>query len=131
MDFAVSVLNLKKKFPVRKGFVEALCGVDLNIVKGEIFGFLGPNGAGKTTTLRILTTLLPFNEGEVVVAGINIHKDPQTVRKRVGYVSQKGGADRHATGWENLMLQGHLYGLSKEDAAKQAKTLTQTFSLAE
>ena len=131
MQPAVVTSNLKKKFRTSKGFIEALQGVDLEVSKGEIFGFLGPNGAGKTTTLRILTTLLPFDEGEAVVAGVNVKADPQNVRRRIGYVSQKGGADRQATGWENLVLHGRLYGMTKPDAIKQAETLIDTFSLSE
>ena len=119
--FAVVLSNLHKTFPGSKGPVHAVRGVNLEVPQGQIFGFLGPNGAGKTTTLRIITTLLPFEKGEVFVAGVDVKKDPQEVRKRIGYVDQKGGGDLSATGWENLILQGRLYGLSKERAVTQAK----------
>jgi len=131
MTSEVEISELHKSFKTSKGPLEALRGVNLSIHKGEIFGFLGPNGAGKTTTLRILTTLLPFEKGEVRVAGIDVQKNPQLVRKRIGYVSQKGGADRHATGWENLVLEGRLYGMTKADACKQAEELVEAFSLEE
>jgi ABC-2 type transport system ATP-binding protein len=127
----VKISGLHKSFKTAKGLFEALRGVDLSVFKGEIFGFLGPNGAGKTTTLRILTTLLTFEKGEVFVAGIDVKKNPHLVRKRIGYVSQKGGADRHSTGWENLVLQGRLYGMTQIDTCKQAKELIKTFSLDE
>jgi ABC-2 type transport system ATP-binding protein len=126
---AVALSNVHKTFSRGKKTVLALQGVDLEVPQGEIFGFLGPNGAGKTTTLRILTTLLPFEQGEVIVAGIDVKKDRQNVRKSIGYVSQKGGADPSATGWENLILQGRLHGLSKESAIASAETLVKNFSL--
>jgi len=131
MNFQIEVSGLHKSFKTAKGPFEALRGVNLSVVKGEIFGFLGPNGAGKTTTLRILTTLLPFEKGEVRVAGVDVKENPQLVRTKVGYVSQKGGADRQATGFENLLLEGRLYGMSKADASRQAEELVETFSLAE
>ena len=130
-ELAVVLSNVYKTFSNLKAPIHALQGVDLEVQKGEIFGFLGPNGAGKTTTLRILTTLLPFEKGEVFVSGIDVKKNPQEVRKSIGYVSQKGGADSHATGWENLILQGRLFGLSPQTAASSAETLVATFSLKE
>lgn len=131
MELAVKISKLKKTFSSRAGKVEALRGVDLEVPKGEIFGFLGPNGAGKTTTLRILTTVLPYDEGEAVVVGYNVLTHPHEVRKRIGYVSQKGGADRHATGLDNLLLQGKLHGMDHEKAMKQAKSLVEVFALEE
>lgn len=126
---SVVLSNVHKTFLGHKEPVHALRGVDLEVPKGEIFGFLGPNGAGKTTTLRILTTLLPFEKGEAHVAGVDVKKDPQKVRKCIGYVSQKGGTDLRATGRENLVLQGRLYGLSKEGARAQSDALIEAFSL--
>ena len=128
-DYAVILSNVYKTFWTSQGPVHALQGVDLEVPAGEIFGFLGPNGAGKTTTLRILTTLLPSDRGEAVVAGVHVAESPKEVRKSIGYVSQKGGADRQATGWENLILQGRLYGMSKPGAQKQAQGLVDLFSL--
>jgi ABC-2 type transport system ATP-binding protein len=127
-EFAVILSKVHKTFPGKEP-VLALRGVDLQVPKGIIFGFLGPNGAGKTTTLRILTTLLPFEQGNAYVAGIDVKQDPQAVRKMIGYVSQKGGADRAATGRENLLLQGRLYGLSSGEAIAQAESLIDTFVL--
>ncbi len=130
-DPALVLSNIHKTFRGFKEQVHALRGVDLIVPKGEVFGFLGPNGAGKTTTLRILTTLLPFEIGEANVAGIDVKRYPDRVRKCIGYVSQKGGADCRATGWENLILQGRLYGLSKVESIEQAKTLIDDFFLKE
>ncbi|MGD2168850.1 MAG: ATP-binding cassette domain-containing protein [Chlamydiota bacterium] len=127
----IQISDLHKSFKTSKGIFEALRGVDLSVSEGEVFGFLGPNGAGKTTTLRILTTLLPFEKGKVLVTGIDIKENPQLVRKRVGYVSQKGGADRFATGWENLILEGRLHGMDRSNAQQQAEQLVKAFSLEE
>ncbi|ACE06236.1 hypothetical protein Aasi_0867 [Candidatus Amoebophilus asiaticus 5a2] len=131
MHTILTTQNLKKRFPVKNGFHEAVRGVDLQVFEGEIFGFLGPNGAGKTTTLRMLTTLLPIDEGEAHVAGYNVKTQPQEVRKRIGYVSQQGGADRNATGRENLILQGRLYGMSKAETIQAANHLIDILSLGE
>ncbi|MEI8300623.1 MAG: ATP-binding cassette domain-containing protein [Chlamydiota bacterium] len=131
MRSVVITSNLKKRFPFKKGFTEVLQGVDLEVFKGEIFGFLGPNGAGKTTTLRILTTLLPFDSGQAFIDGLCIQTQASEVRKRIGYVSQKGGADPRSTGLENLILQGCLYGLSSKEALLQANKLITTFELSD
>jgi ABC-2 type transport system ATP-binding protein len=120
---------------LRKGFgppakrVEAVLGIDLDVHRGEIFGFLGPNGAGKTTTLRMLTTLLPIDDGTAVVAGCDVGKAPGEVRRRIGYVSQLGGTDPFATGRENVALQARLYGASKEAAVSRASELLDLLDL--
>ncbi len=128
----VSVLEtrgLKKSFRTRRGVVEAVRGVGLSVEKGEIFGFLGPNGAGKTTTLRMLATLLEPDGGEATVAGCDLLKEPGKVRERIGYVGQAGGADRSATGRENLMLQARLYGMRKKEAREKVEKMIPAFDL--
>ncbi|HLZ55883.1 MAG TPA: ATP-binding cassette domain-containing protein, partial [Ktedonosporobacter sp.] len=107
----------------KKVQVDALSGVDLQVQKGEIFGFLGPNGAGKTTMLRILATLLPPDKGRAVVAGYDLLREPKKVRTCIGYVSQAGGADSMSTGRENLILQARLYDLTASTARKRAAEL--------
>ena len=72
----ITTHELKKSFRSRKGPVEAVRGVSISVQRGEIFGFLGPNGAGKTTTLRMLTTLLPIDEGSASVAGYDVARQP-------------------------------------------------------
>ncbi len=109
-DKIISTDRLRKSFRSPSGRVAAVNGVSIEVARGEIFGFLGPNGAGKTTTLRMLTTLLPIDEGTATVAGFDVARQPKEVRSRIGYVSQLGGADDLATGRENLVLQGRLYG---------------------
>ena len=129
MKAVIEAHGLRKDFRSRRGMVEAVRGVDLRVHSGEIFGFLGPNGAGKTTTLRMLSTLLPPSGGEATVAGHNLFLEPARVRERIGYVSQAGGADENATGRENLMLQGRLYGLRKKEALARAGALADALEL--
>jgi ABC-2 type transport system ATP-binding protein len=93
------------------GDVKALDGLDLEVEAGTVFGLLGPNGAGKSTTVRILTTLSRPDAGRARVAGIDVLADPVRVRQAIGVVGQKMGADREATGRENLVLQGELYSI--------------------
>ncbi len=126
---AVRTTGLRKAFRVKNKTVQAVCGIDLIVPAGQIFGFLGPNGAGKTTTMRMLTTLLRPDAGEAFVAGADVRRSPQQVRRRIGYVGQLGGADASATGRENLLLQGRLYGMSAAAAARRAAELVQVFDL--
>jgi ABC-2 type transport system ATP-binding protein len=93
------------------GDVTALDGLDLHVEAGTVFGLLGPNGAGKSTTVRILTTLSRPDSGRASVAGVDVLADPLRVRHAIGVVGQKMGADREATGRENLVLQGELYSI--------------------
>jgi ABC-2 type transport system ATP-binding protein len=127
----IAVSDLRKSFGSKGRQVEAVRGVSLTVAPGEIFGFLGPNGAGKTTTLRMLTTLLPIGGGSVSVAGFDVRSQAGLVRRRIGYVSQAGGADQLATGRENLILQGRLYGGAKADVARRVDELLVQFDLPE
>ena len=119
----IETKELTKTFKTRKGNVEAVRGVNLQVHEGEIFGFLGPNGAGKTTTMRMLATLLESTSGQATVCGRDLRREPGQVRTQIGYVGQKGGAEVMETGRENLVLQGRLYGMSKADAEKRASEL--------
>ena len=137
VDNIISAQGLRKSFPARGrgrgkgGQVEAVRGVTIEVARGEIFGFLGPNGAGKTTTLRMLTTLLPIDAGAATVAGFDVARQPHQVRSRIGYVSQLGGADELATGRENLLLQGRLYGASLAQVEPRAQALVELLDLAD
>jgi ABC-2 type transport system ATP-binding protein len=121
--------NLRRVFKSRKGAVEAVAGVDLDVKKGEIFGFLGPNGAGKTTTLRMLSTLLPPTSGEATVAGFDLRRDPDKVRYEIGYVSQEGSSAPEVPGRTELVMQGRLYGMSKARALERAAELIESLEL--
>ena len=131
MDNVIETRDLRKSFPAKGGAVDAVRGVSIDVRRGEIFGFLGPNGAGKTTTLRMLTTLLPIGSGTATVAGFDVGRQPKQVRERIGYVSQLGGADELATGRENLILQGRLYGAARAQVAPRAEELAGLLDLAE
>jgi ABC-2 type transport system ATP-binding protein len=128
---ALVIEGLRKSFRSKGGPIEAVRGIDLHVAQGEIFGFLGPNGAGKTTTLRMLTTLLPPDGGRALVAGADIARQPREVRRRIGYVGQQGGADKPATGRENLVLQGRLFGQSRWRATARAAELIDLLELSE
>jgi ABC-2 type transport system ATP-binding protein len=125
----IETRDLRRTFKTRSGAVEAVRGVDLDVTSGEIFGFLGPNGAGKTTTLRMLATLLKPTSGVATVAGADLAREPQTVRRRIGYVPQGGSTDPAETGRGELVLQGRLYGLSKTDAERRAVEVLTTLEL--
>ena len=132
-DVIIKTKNLRKTFPAKKKgeAVEAVKGIDLSVKKGQIFGFLGPNGAGKTTTLQMLTTVLSPTSGEAIVVGFDLLKNPQKIRKRIGYVSQAGGADSSTNALENLVLQARLYGDTKTHAENRAKELIERFQMSE
>ena len=120
---AVQAEGLVKHYEGRDGKVEAVRGVDLEIPAGEIFGFLGPNGAGKSTTVRMLTTLLTITGGRARVAGVDVAEDPDGARRRIGVALQEAGLDPRQTGRELLVLQGRLFGFTKDEAAKRAGEL--------
>ncbi len=119
----IETVGLSKSFKTRRGVVEAVRGVDMQVEEGEIFGFLGPNGAGKTTTMRILATLMQPTGGHASVAGFDLATQAGKVREKIGYVSQAGGVEVAATGRENLILQARLYGLSLKKAQERAAIL--------
>jgi ABC-2 type transport system ATP-binding protein len=120
---AVLAQGLVKHFTGRDGKVEAVRGVDLDVRAGEIFGFLGPNGAGKSTTVRMLTTLLSITAGRAEVMGVDVAREPDEARRRIGVALQEAGLDPRQTGRELLLLHGRLFGLSAAQAAERAKEL--------
>ncbi|HLM95717.1 MAG TPA: ATP-binding cassette domain-containing protein [Acidimicrobiales bacterium] len=95
----------------RYGSTVALAGIDLEVRRGEIYGFLGPNGAGKSTLIRVLCTLLQPSSGRAEVAGYDVAQHPKEVRVRIGVALQEAALDQRQTGRELLALQGRLYGL--------------------
>jgi ABC-2 type transport system ATP-binding protein len=104
---AIEVLDLVKRY----GNVTALAGVTFSVSRGEIFGLLGPNGAGKTTTIKILTGLTPPTSGRAYVAGFDVVRQPNEVKRRVGWVSSEVILDDDLNAWENLELQARLQGV--------------------
>jgi len=129
MALAVEAEQLVKKFTGRAGTVEAVNGVDLQVAGGEMFGFLGPNGAGKSTTVRMLTTLTTITSGRARVAGVDVQRDADGVRNKIGVALQEAGLDPRQTGRELLVLQAKLFGLSTAAAAERAQELLELVDL--
>ena len=125
---AVQARQLIKTYP---GEVTALCGMDVTVEPGTVFGLLGPNGAGKSTPVKILTTLAKPDSGTATVAGHDVLRHPSRVRRAIGVVTQSSGADPVATGRENLQLQGRLYGLKGAALNRRVDELLDRFSLAD
>jgi len=128
---AVEACELRKSYRSRTGEVRALDGLSFSAEAGTVFALLGPNGAGKTTTVRILTTLSRPDAGKAVVAGIDVLKRPGRVRSAIGAVSQHSGALSLLTGYENLVLQGRIYGMPRRELRRRAAELLDQFGLAE
>ncbi|WP_295694474.1 ATP-binding cassette domain-containing protein [Lapillicoccus sp.] len=112
-----------------KSEVRAVDGVDIDVAEGEVVGFLGPNGAGKTTTLRMLTTLLRPTAGTATVAGFDVVKQAEQVRRSIGYVSQSGSTGGTARAGEEVMDHGMLYGLTSAQAKERGHQLFEQLDL--
>ena len=118
--YAIEVNNMEKRF----GSFVANDKLTFNVKKGEIFGFLGANGAGKTTAIRILVGLSAPSSGEVIVAGHNVGKSPEKVKRHIGYMCQKFSLYEDMTVEENIMLYGGIYGIPlKEIRTKTTQLL--------
>jgi ABC-2 type transport system ATP-binding protein len=126
---AVQAEALVKHYKSRAGVVEAVKGVDLSVDAGEVFGFLGPNGAGKSTTVRMLTTLLTITSGSASVGGIDVARDPDAARRKMGVALQEAGLDPRQTGRELLVLQARLFGTAPDAAARRAEELLELVEL--
>jgi ABC-2 type transport system ATP-binding protein len=127
MPGAIHAEGLVKTF----GDVRALDGVDLDVPEGTVLGLLGPNGAGKTTTVRCLTTLLRPDSGKAVVAGLDVLKQPDAVRRSIGLSGQFAAVDEYLTGRENLRMVGQLYQMPAKAAKARADELLEQFNLAD
>jgi ABC-2 type transport system ATP-binding protein len=125
MNHMINARGLTKRF----GAVDALRGLDLEVPEGTILGLLGPNGAGKTTAVSILTTLLPADAGMAEVAGFDVARQPQEVRRHIGLSGQYAAVDEVLTGIENLEMIGRLYHLGRKAARQRAGELLERFGL--
>ncbi|HEX7343228.1 MAG TPA: ATP-binding cassette domain-containing protein [bacterium] len=126
----IEVLNLSKCFSDKKrGLVRAVDGLTFQCRPGEIYGLLGPNGAGKTTTLRILSTVLQPDAGTASVAGFDVLKQPDQVRRRIGFLSGDTGLYRRLTGREILRYFASLYGLHRGEFDQRLKELSDTLGM--
>jgi ABC-2 type transport system ATP-binding protein len=129
---AIVAEDLVKTYPGRgrkAAPVQALDGLSIAVRRGTIFGLLGPNGAGKSTTIKILTTLARPDAGTAQIEGVDVLKRPDQVRRMIGVVAQHSGSDPMATGRENLVLQGHLFGMRGGEVKARADELLARFDL--
>ena len=132
-DVGISAHDLRKSYPGGRKAprVQALDGLSVEVEAGTIFGLLGPNGAGKSTTVKILSTLSRADSGTAAVAGIDVARHPDRVRRVIGFVAQQSVADPMDTGRENLVLAGRLQGMRGSAARARAADLLKRFSLSE
>jgi len=126
---AVEAVDLVKTYGKGTRAVHALRGITFHVDPGTVFGLLGPNGAGKSTTVRILATLAAPDSGHATVAGLDVRRAPDAVRRTLGYVSQRPGFDPVATGRENLVLQARLQSVPAGQGRRRAQELLQRFDL--
>src|SRR4051812_37631054 len=124
---AIEATGLQKSF----GDTRAVCGVDLAVRRGSVYGMLGPNGAGKTTTVRMLATLLRPDGGEARIFGHDVVREPNAVRSLVGVTGQYASVDEDLSAVENLVIFARLLGLSRGDARRKCTELLEEFDLTE
>jgi ABC-2 type transport system ATP-binding protein len=125
MTAAVAVHGLTKTY----GAIEAVRGIDLEVARGETFGFLGPNGAGKSTTINILCTLVAPTAGTAAVAGLDVVADRAAVRRRIGLVFQDPTLDGPMSGEQNLRFHQELYGVDRRRAPARREEVLRTVGL--
>lgn len=121
----IAVDNIVKRY----GEFEAVKGVTFAVEDGEIFGLLGPNGAGKSTLIRMLTTLIPVTSGRAIVAGHDVMKEPDAVRRRIGVIPQALTSDIDLTVEENLSIYAKLYEVPKAQREKNIAELLEAVDL--
>ena len=124
---AIDIANVVYHYGDRR----ALDRVDLQVGRGEIFALLGPNGGGKSTLFRLLTTLVPLGEGTAQVLGLDLVGSPEAIRRRIGVVFQAPSIDKKLTVRENLIHQGHLYGLSGVALRQATATMLERLGVAD
>ncbi|MET9270123.1 ATP-binding cassette domain-containing protein [Kribbella sp. NPDC003557] len=130
---ALEAVDLVKTYPAarKKPRLRALDGLTVSVPEGVVLGLLGPNGAGKSTTVKILTTLSRADSGSARIAGYDVNREPDQVRHAIGYVPQKPSSDPMATGLENLVLSGRIFGLSRQESVQRAHDLLERFGLSD
>jgi ABC-2 type transport system ATP-binding protein len=124
-ESAIVVRSLEKSF----GAVQAVRGVDFEVATGEVFGFLGPNGAGKTTTINMLCTLVKPTAGSATVAGYDVVRERDDVRRHIGLVFQDPTLDNYLTGAQNLKLHAELYGIQSALVAPRMRQVLEMVGL--
>ncbi|HJT90496.1 MAG TPA: ATP-binding cassette domain-containing protein [Mycobacterium sp.] len=124
---AIEAIDLVKRF----GENTAVDGVSFAVEPGTVLGLLGPNGAGKTTTVRMMTTLTEPTSGTARVAGFDVCREPDKVRRNMGLTGQVATVDELLTGRENIRMIGSLYGIRRKDLARLGNQLLEQFSIAD
>jgi ABC-2 type transport system ATP-binding protein len=124
-EIVIHVDRLTKKF----GSFVAVDSISFDVTKGEIFGFLGANGAGKTTAMRMLCGLSKPTSGKASVAGFDIVKETEKIKKNIGYMSQKFSLYEDLKVWENIRLFGGIYGMKKNEISSKTEKLLYTIGL--
>src|ERR1041385_989938 len=122
---------LTRRLRKAPGPIVAVQGLDLDVARGEIFGLLGPNGSGKTTTIRMLTGLIAPSAGSAFVVGVDVVKEPERVRSRIGYMSQRCGLYDDPTVLENLGFYAGAYGIVGEERRRRIAAQLATYGLGE
>jgi ABC-2 type transport system ATP-binding protein len=122
---AIAVENIVKRY----GAFEAVKGVSFSVADGEIFGLLGPNGAGKSTLIRMMTTLVPITSGRAMVAGYDVAKDPDAVRRTIGVIPQALTSDPDLTVEENLSIYAKLYSVPKAERLRNIDEVLEAVDL--
>jgi ABC-2 type transport system ATP-binding protein len=119
MNAAIAVENIVKRY----GEFEAVKGITFDVAKGEIFGLLGPNGAGKSTLIRMMTTLIPVSSGKAIIAGHDVSREPDAVRRVIGVIPQALTSDIDLTVEENLSIYAKLYEVPKAERERSITDL--------
>ena len=127
----IEAVDLHKSYRSRSGQVHALDGLSLRVTEGTVTGLLGPNGAGKTTAVKVLTTLIRPDSGSARVAGLDVLRQPDEVKRIIGSSGQYAAVDENLTGLENLEMVGRLYHLGIKRARQRARELIELFDLTE
>ncbi|GAA4793352.1 hypothetical protein GCM10023231_22030 [Olivibacter ginsenosidimutans] len=125
MDNVIVCKELTKRF----GDFTAVDKISFDVERGEIFGFLGANGAGKTTAMRMLCGLSYPTEGEASVAGYNVYKEQERIKKNIGYMSQKFSLYENLSVWENIEFFGGVYGMKRNEIKERGEQLVATLGL--
>jgi ABC-2 type transport system ATP-binding protein len=125
-EIVINVENLSKKF----ASFTAVDNISFGVTKGEIFGFLGANGAGKTTAMRMLCGLSKPTSGKATVAGFDISKETEKVKRNIGYMSQKFSLYEDLKVWENIRLFGGIYGMKSNEIKLKSEQLLHTLGFA-
>lgn len=125
-DPIIHTRGIKKSFKQLK----VLDGIDLAVRQGSVFALLGPNGAGKTTMVNILTTLLKPDQGQAMIANVDVVHNPDAVRKAISLTGQYAAVDELLTGEENMVMMGRLYHLGQAQTRRRATELLEHFDLA-